>query len=239
MRPKRLWWSIRTALTRGGRKRADYARKNNIYAHVGRNVSIQSRVIPLYSELISFHDNVAVARNVDFCTHDVMHVVFNRVPTCTIGLFNSAVDLGNHTQSQVTMKEQVWNTSRIFGGGTEPNTSELYKSGTEKCWKYKERIGCIEVMDNVFIGSNSVILYNTKIGPNVVIASGSVVTKDCEPNSVYAGVPARRIGSFDELMMKRKVGEESETTSVTEHNQALTEKEVENAWMVFRRSREE
>ncbi len=79
MKSKRLWWSIRTALTRGGSRRADYARKNSIYAHVGKNVSIQSRVIPLYSELICFHDNIAVARNVDFCTHDVMHVIFNRM----------------------------------------------------------------------------------------------------------------------------------------------------------------
>lgn len=66
MKAKRLWWTIRTALTRGGVKRANYARKKNIYAHVGKHVSIQSRVIPIYSELISFHDNVAVARNVDF-----------------------------------------------------------------------------------------------------------------------------------------------------------------------------
>lgn len=47
-------------------------------------------------------------------------------------------------------------------------------------------------MDNVFIGSNTVIMYDTRIGPNVIIASGSVVVKDCEPNSVYAGVPAKK-----------------------------------------------
>lgn len=69
------------------------------------------------------------------------------------------------------------------------------RNRTQDDFSYKEQIGCIEVMDNVFIGSNSVVLYGTRIGPNVIVTSGAVVTKDCEPNSVYAGCPAKRIGS--------------------------------------------
>lgn len=64
--------------------------------------------------------------------------------------------------------------------------------------------GCIEVMDNVFIGCNSTILPNVKIGPNVVIAAGSVVTKDIPRGVVVAGVPAKVIGTFDEYVDKRK-----------------------------------
>ncbi len=93
-------------------------------------MSIQSRVIPVYSELISFGNNVAIARNVDFCTHDLTHRVLNRLPE-------------------------------------------------EECnqFRFKERIGCIRILDNVFVGSNSVILYGTQIGPNVIIGTGSVVVK--------------------------------------------------------------
>lgn len=170
----------------GGSKRADYAKKNKIYGEIGENVSIQSRVVPIYSELIKFHNNIAIARNVDFCTHDIIHKVLNTLP-------------GND-------------------------------------FKYKEHIGCIEIMDNVFVGFNSVILYGTKIGPNVIIASGSVVTRDCETNSVYAGVPARRIGSFNEFVEKRKVGECNRCIATTTHNQMLTEEEVKNAWDVFNRN---
>ena len=64
----------------GGVKRAEYARKNKIYARIGENVSIQSRIVPVYSELIKFHNNIAVARKVDFCTHDIIHKVLNRLP---------------------------------------------------------------------------------------------------------------------------------------------------------------
>ena len=104
-------------------------------------------------------------------------------------------------------------------------------------YEFKERIGCIDVKDNVFIGSNSVILYNTTIGPNVFIASGSVVTKDCEPNSIYAGCPAKKIGSFDEFILKRKKQEEEGLIVTTSHNQHLTDEEIKSAWDVFERAR--
>lgn len=64
--------------------------------------------------------------------------------------------------------------------------------------------GCIEIMDNVFIGCNTTILPDVRIGPNVVIGAGSVVTKDIEPNSVVAGNPAKVIGKFDDYIKNRK-----------------------------------
>ena len=67
----------------------------------------------------------------------------------------------------------------------------------------KKKYGCIEVMENVFIGSNSTILYDVRIGPNAVVAAGSVVTKDVPPGTVVAGVPARVIGKFEDLYEKR------------------------------------
>lgn len=39
---------------------------------------------------------------------------------------------------------------------------------------------------------------------NVVIAAGPIVTKDIPDNSVAGGVPAKVIGSFDDLVRKRR-----------------------------------
>lgn len=69
---------------------------------------------------------------------------------------------------------------------------------------FKYQCGCIEVGDNVFIGANSNIMPNVKIGNNVIIAAGSVVTKDVPSNSVYGGVPAKKIMTFDEYVEKRR-----------------------------------
>jgi maltose O-acetyltransferase len=48
---------------------------------------------------------------------------------------------------------------------------------------------------NVWIGGNSTILPGVSIGENSIIGAGSVVTCDVETNSLYAGVPARKIKS--------------------------------------------
>lgn len=70
--------------------------------------------------------------------------------------------------------------------------------------EYLEHIGKIEVFDNVFIGANAIILGPCTIGPNAIIAAGAVVNKDVPEGVIVGGVPAKVIGSFSELMSKRK-----------------------------------
>ena len=61
--------------------------------------------------------------------------------------------------------------------------------GDKSRWE-KTRIG-----PNVSIGSNATIL-PVSIAANTVIGAGSVVTNDIEEAGVYAGNPARKIGSI-------------------------------------------
>ena len=55
----------------------------------------------------------------------------------------------------------------------------------------------------MFIGSGTRILYNVRVGSNVVIGSGSVVNKDIPDNSIAVGTPAKVIGTFEDFVMKR------------------------------------
>lgn len=151
-RIKRLFFSTISAVL-PGKARITFMKKNHLYGSIGENCSIQKRKLPLYSNLVFLHNNVHVASNVGFVTHDIIHKMLNI----------------------------------------------KYEND-----EFKERVGCIEVMDNVFIGSGTRILYNTRIGSNVVIGSDSLVNKDIPNNSVYAGVPARYICSFDEYLEKAR-----------------------------------
>lgn len=65
-----------------------------------------------------------------------------------------------------------------------------------------QKFGTIEVFDNCFIGQASIILPNTKIGPNAIVAAGAVVTKDVPPNTVVGGCPAKPIGSLEDYRRK-------------------------------------
>lgn len=66
----------------------------------------------------------------------------------------------------------------------------------------RERKGEIIIGDNVFIGSNSNVLYDVKIGDNVIIGAGSLINKDIPAGSVAAGVPCRVIGKFEDYKEK-------------------------------------
>lgn len=51
----------------------------------------------------------------------------------------------------------------------------------------------IIVGDGCWIGANSLIMPGVTIGNGAVIAAGSVVTRDCECDCLYGGVPAKKI----------------------------------------------
>ena len=55
----------------------------------------------------------------------------------------------------------------------------------------------VEIGENVFIGTNVIILKGSKIGNNCVIGAGAVVSGAFEDNTVIVGNPARVIRKFD------------------------------------------
>lgn len=62
-----------------------------------------------------------------------------------------------------------------------------------------DSVGKIDIKDNVFIGHGAIVLPDVTIGPNAVVAAGSVVTKDVLPGDIVGGVPAKVIGKTDGL----------------------------------------
>lgn len=83
------------------------------------------------------------------------------------------------------------------------NVINEYLKTHNKDERVTEKIGCIEIMDNVFVGAYSIILYDVRIGKNCIIGAGSLVNKDIPANSVAAGVPCKVIGNLDDFIEKR------------------------------------
>lgn len=58
-------------------------------------------------------------------------------------------------------------------------------------WKGLDLVTTIE--NDVWVGYGSTVMGGVTIGEGSIIGAGSLVTKDVEPYSIYAGVPARKI----------------------------------------------
>lgn len=144
-------------LIMGNHRRTVFLKKSDVFAGFGDNCYYCCRKIPEEPYMVKFHNNVVIAANVNFITHDIMNDMLAR---------------------------------KIVAAPGE-KLSEYY-------------MGTIEIFDNVAVGSDVTILYDTKIGPNAIVAAGSVVTKDVPEGAIVGGNPARVIGAVDDLVEKRK-----------------------------------
>lgn len=99
-----------------------------------------------------------------------------------------------------------------------------------------EKLGCIKVGDNVFIGAGSMILSNVQIGNNVIIGAGSLVNKDIPDNSVAVGVPAKVIGSFENFLNKR-LAEETYPENMKCEGETVSEELAQWLWKDFEEKR--
>lgn len=129
----------------------------------------------------------------------------------------------------------------VVGAGVRFVTHDAISSVLNRLGRghFPEKVGCIEIMDNVFIGTNSTILPNVRIGENVIIGANTTVTKDLESGGVYAGSPARKIGSFEDYIKKLLPGSGGYSYPTVARNQRITQEEIGNAWDMFAAQRKD
>jgi UDP-2-acetamido-3-amino-2,3-dideoxy-glucuronate N-acetyltransferase len=64
---------------------------------------------------------------------------------------------------------------------------------TEEDWEVVPTL----VKKGASIGSGAVIIAGVTIGENAIVGAGAVVTKDVAPNTIVAGVPAKKLRSVE------------------------------------------
>lgn len=65
-----------------------------------------------------------------------------------------------------------------------------------------DSVGSIDIRDNCFVGHGSIVMPNVVIGPNSIVAAGSVVTKNVPPGAIVGGNPAKIIGNTTDLVKR-------------------------------------
>ncbi len=126
--------------------------------------------------------------------HQLLHHVGEnvRIPTMLMPLYPELISI--HDNVELASGVRLVTHDAIHGVLIHKNHGE----------QFHESIGCIEIGSNCFIGAGTVILGNVRIGDNVVIGANSLVNKDVPSGCVCGGIPARRLGSFEDLEQKRR-----------------------------------
>ena len=90
----------------------------------------------------------------------------------------------------------------IFGNNIELGPGVKIISANHSPNNFRKHIKSkpIKIGNNVWIGSDAVILPNINIGDNVVIGAGSIVVKDIPSNSIAVGNPCKVIKIKEEYI---------------------------------------
>jgi acetyltransferase-like isoleucine patch superfamily enzyme len=94
---------------------------------------------------------------------------------------------------QVTIHDNVGIGAHtlIYGDSREVSDNPGFRAG-KGTWKP------VVIEEGAMIGARVTIMQGVHIGRGCVIATGAVVLSDCEPNSVYVGIPARKVKTLND-----------------------------------------
>lgn len=116
---------------------------------------------------------------------------------CIIGR-NATINYGTKIGNSVKIMDLAHVTAKViihdyaFIG---PHVCMADDNGFGKNEVDSANAGGAEIFENANLGEGVLLLPNVKIGENAIVGAGAVVTKDVEANSVFMGMPAKRVRS--------------------------------------------
>lgn len=142
-----------------------------------------------------------------------------------VPLYPKLIKLGNNVHVHKTAKIVTHDMLNLFLKVRNPNDN----------FGHGEKLGCVELMDNVYIAMNVTVMPDVRINRDCIISAGSVVTSDIPENSIASGIPAKPTGRFDMFLALRRM---SQGQRVVFKNQELEDALAESEWERFARRRD-
>lgn len=88
---------------------------------------------------------------------------------------------------------EIGSHSGISGGAQIYSANHHYKDKNQLYYYQGYSLGKVVIEEDVWVGAGVFILANVTLAKGTIVAAGAVVTKDTEPFTVIAGVPAKVI----------------------------------------------
>ncbi|HAS8533067.1 TPA: acyltransferase [Vibrio vulnificus] len=155
---------------------------------LGNNVLISKKASIYNAGNISLGSNVRID---DFCVISAGNGGIFIGSNVHIAVYSSLIGAGEINLSDfsnISSKVSIYSSSDDYSG--QFMTSPMLPSQYTNVNKAKVNIG-----KHVIIGCGSVILPGVEIKSGAAVGAMSLVDKDCEEFSIYAGVPARKINN--------------------------------------------
>jgi galactoside O-acetyltransferase len=157
--------------------------------HLGKNTIVGKTVRIRYPELVSIGDNCIID---DFTYISTSLEMGNNVHISAgckiIGGRGSTVSFDEYS----TLSPGV-----VLAAGSDDYSGGIATPMVPMELKGDAKIGYIRLGKHCIVGSNSVVLPNVTFGEGASVGALSLVKKDLQPWSLYAGVPARKIKNRD------------------------------------------
>lgn len=122
-------------------------------------------------------------------------------------LFGDNTSTGHHTEISANNRIRIGNDV-IMGAYTYiTDADHRYDDPHLPIRLQPMNIGEVTVGDNVWLGRGVMVLKDSHVGSNCVVAAGSIVTKKFDDNIVIGGIPAKVIKPIERLSIPEELKE--------------------------------
>lgn len=131
--------------------------------------------------MLEMHRKAKIIANGNFIVHSGGHIIVSEGATLELG-HNSYIN--RHCRIKVFQYLKIGNNCAISENVTiwDSDVHELLKS---------EKTKPVTIGNNVWIGTNTIILKGVTIGDGAVVAAGSLVNRDVPSRTLVGGIPAK------------------------------------------------